>query len=91
MQTMTPDAHGIAVTILIVVALFLFARDRLPLESSSLVVIIVLIVGFHLFPYEVDGEPLDPAQFQFQFAHSRVQGVSCSSTFLDQLRPPPVE
>ena len=36
-------------------ALILFTRDRLPLESSSLAIIIVLVLGFHLFPYEVDG------------------------------------
>ncbi len=63
MQTITPDAHGVAVVILIVVALYLFTRDRLPLESSSLAVIIVLTAGFHLFPYEVDGVPVRPAQF----------------------------
>jgi hypothetical protein len=38
-QTITPDAHEIAVVISIVTALVLFARDRLPLESSSLAVL----------------------------------------------------
>ncbi|MDH3304665.1 MAG: SLC13 family permease [Gammaproteobacteria bacterium] len=63
MQTITPDVHGVAVVLLIVVALFLFTRDKLPLESSSLAVIIVLTAGFHLFPYEADGVPVNPAQF----------------------------
>ena len=49
-QTITPDAHGIAVVVLIMTALILFTRDRLPLESSSLAVIIALVVGFHVFP-----------------------------------------
>lgn len=52
MQPITPDAHGIAVLILTVVALFLFTRDRIPLESSSLVVLILLVLGFTLFPHE---------------------------------------
>jgi di/tricarboxylate transporter len=69
MQTFSPDAHGIAVVILIVAALYLFTRDRLPLESSSLAVIIALIVGFHLFPYEVDGVLVDPAQFLLGFGN----------------------
>ncbi|MDH3578351.1 MAG: hypothetical protein OEO71_11125, partial [Gammaproteobacteria bacterium] len=60
-HTITPDVHGIAVVILIVTALILFTRDRLPLESSSLAIIIVLVLGFHLFPYEVDGVAVDPA------------------------------
>ncbi len=55
---MNPDAHGIAVLVLTVVALYLFTRDRIPLESSSLVVLIILVAGFELFPYEKDGVTL---------------------------------
>lgn len=69
MQTLSPDAHGIAVVILIVTALYLFTRDRLPLESSSLAVIIVLIAGFHLFPYEDNGVLVTPAQFLLGFGN----------------------
>ncbi|NCF16477.1 MAG: SLC13 family permease, partial [Gammaproteobacteria bacterium] len=69
MRTISPDVHGIAVVILIVAALYLFTRDRLPLESSSLAVIIVLVVGFQLFPYEVNGTTFDPAQFLLGFGN----------------------
>jgi di/tricarboxylate transporter len=69
MRTISPDAHGIAVVVLIIAALYLFSRDRLPLESSSLAVIILLIAGFQLFPYEVNGTPLDPAQFLLGFGN----------------------
>ncbi|MBT8087313.1 MAG: SLC13 family permease [Gammaproteobacteria bacterium] len=55
---MTPDAHGIAVILLTILALFLFTRDNIPLESSSLVILILLIAGFQLFPYTKDGEVL---------------------------------
>lgn len=58
MHPITIDAHGIAVLILTVVALFLFTRDRIPLESSSLAILIVLVAGFQLFPYLRDGERL---------------------------------
>jgi Trk K+ transport system NAD-binding subunit len=77
MQTITPDAHGIAVVILIVTALVLFTRDRVPLESSSLAVIIVLILGFHLFPYEVDGEVVAPSQFLTGFGNEALVAI-CS-------------
>jgi len=40
-----PNAHALAVMILIVVALVLFARDNIPLETTSLVVIVLLAVG----------------------------------------------
>jgi di/tricarboxylate transporter len=56
LQAITPDAHGIAVLVLTVVALFLFTRDRIPLESSSLAILILLVVGFEVFPYMKDGE-----------------------------------
>ena len=51
MQPITPDAYGVAVLLLTLVALVLFTRDRIPLETSSLTILIVLIAGFQLFPY----------------------------------------
>lgn len=63
MQAVTPDIHGVAVLLLTVVALFLFTRDWLPLETSSLAILIILTAGFQLFPYETGGEPLGPVQF----------------------------
>ena len=77
MQTATPDAHGIAVIIVIVVALFLFTRDRLPLESSSLAVIVALTLGFHLFPYESDGAIVAPADFLIGFGNQALVAI-CS-------------
>ena len=55
MNPVTVDAHGVSVLILTVVALFLFTRDRIPLESSSLTILILLVAGFSLFPYQRDG------------------------------------
>ncbi len=63
MQPITPDAHGLAVLLLTAVALFLFTRDRIPLETSSLVVLIALVAGFTLFPYSKTGVELGPRQF----------------------------
>ena len=56
MPSIPPDAHGIAVLVLTVVALFLFTRDNIPLESSSLAILIILVAGFALFPYTKDGQ-----------------------------------
>ena len=77
MQTVSPDAHGIAVVILIVVALYLFTRDRLPLESSSLAVIVALTLGFHLFPYESNGIRVAPADFLVGFGNQALIAI-CS-------------
>ncbi|MDJ0701382.1 MAG: SLC13 family permease [Woeseiaceae bacterium] len=77
MQTVSPDAHGIAVVVLIIAALFLFTRDKLPLESTSLAVIISLAVGFHLFPYESDGVQVAPAEFLVGFGNQALIAI-CS-------------
>ena len=76
-QMISPDAHGIAVVVLIATALILFTRDKLPLESSSLAVIAVLVVGFHLFPYEVDGVAVEPADFLLGFGNEALVAI-CS-------------
>ncbi len=75
MQPVTPDIHGVAVLLLTAVALFLFTRDRLPLETSSLVILIVLVLGFQLFPYASDGEPLGPAQFFAGFGNEALVAI----------------
>jgi len=56
LQPITPDAHGLAVLLLTVFALFLFTRDSIPLESSSLAILIILVAGFQLVPYTKGGE-----------------------------------
>ena len=64
MQPITPDAHGLAVLLLTVFALFLFTRDSIPLESSSLAILIILVAGFQLVPYTKGGEAvLEPIDF----------------------------
>lgn len=63
MPAITPDAHGIAVLLLTAVALYLFTRDNLPLETSSLAILIVLVAGFQFFPYEGGRVSLRPVDF----------------------------
>lgn len=46
-----PDPRAIAVMLLTVIALALFLRDKNPLETSSMIVIAALTLGFELFPY----------------------------------------
>jgi len=76
LQPITPDAHGIAVLILTVVALYLFTRDNLPLESSSLAILIILTAGFQLFPYMKDGEVVvGPIQFYAGFGNEALIAI----------------
>jgi di/tricarboxylate transporter len=66
-----PDPHGIAVMILAVLALFMFSRDRIPMETSALVVLGILIVGFELFPYvSPTGQTVTTAAFLAGFGNA---------------------
>ena len=75
MQAITPDAHGVAVLLLTAVALFLFTRDQLPIETSSLGILIVLVLGFHLFPYDKGDISLGPADFFAGFGNEALIAV----------------
>jgi di/tricarboxylate transporter len=70
-----PNMHALAVMILIFGALILFARDNIPLETTSLIVLVLLTVGFTLFPYEVAGEVLAPSEFFLGFGHKALIAV----------------
>ena len=70
-----PNSHALAVMILIIVALILFTREAIPLQTTSLVVLVTITVGFTLFPYEVDGRVLQPSDFFLGFGHKALVAV----------------
>ncbi|MEM9384049.1 MAG: SLC13 family permease [Pseudomonadota bacterium] len=64
-----PDLHGLIVMLLTLGALVLFSRDRLPLETSCLTILVLLVLLFQFFPYAPQGVPLAPADFLTGFGH----------------------
>lgn len=71
-----PDTHGLAVLLLVVVALALFTRKQIPLETSSLAVLVLLTAGFELFPYAAaGGEQLHALDFFMSFGHEALIAV----------------
>ena len=64
-----PDAHAIGAMLLTLSALYLFSRQWLSLESSGLVTITALIVGFELFPYSGTEGPIGPKDFLAGFGN----------------------
>ncbi|WNJ99987.1 SLC13 family permease [Thalassospiraceae bacterium LMO-JJ14] len=71
-----PDPHAQAVLLLIAVALFLFTREKIPLETSSLGVLVLLVAGFELFPYAAaDGTSLHAVNFFHGFGHEALIAV----------------
>ncbi len=69
------DAHGLAVLLLVGVALVLFTRERIPLETASLAVLVLLILGFEFFPYTAGGEQIHAINFFMGFGHEALIAV----------------
>ena len=67
--------HGLFSLLLTGVALYLFTRDRIPLETSGLAVLIVLVTAFQLFPLMVDGAPVSSALFLSGFGNEALVAV----------------
>ncbi len=71
-----PNYHALAVLLLTGVALYLFRRDDIRLESSCLGVLILLAVGFEIFPFiSIAGEHIESIDFFFGFGHEALIAV----------------
>lgn len=70
------NPHAIGVLVLTLLALVLFTRDKIPLETSSLFVLVTLTAGFELFPYSHDGETLHAIDFFSGFGHEALVAVT---------------
>src|SRR4029078_13634537 len=51
MSTLVTHAHAYAVLAFTAIAFFLFTRESIPIPVTSLLIVVALAVGFHLFPY----------------------------------------
>jgi di/tricarboxylate transporter len=60
-----PEWHALVVILLTGFALFLFTKDRIPLETTGLGVVLFLILLFYFFPYG----NIQPSDFFFNFGH----------------------
>ncbi|MBU4319217.1 MAG: SLC13 family permease [Proteobacteria bacterium] len=70
-----PNTHALAVMVLTAVALILFTREKIPLESSSLVILMGLAIGFELFPFHAEGGVLHAVDFFLGFGHEALVAV----------------
>lgn len=72
-----PNNHAVIVLLITLFALYLFRRDDLPLQTSSLVVIAMLCLMFTLFPFSMNGVHFEPSSLFFGFGHEALITV-CS-------------
>ena len=64
-----PNPHATGVLVLTAVALILFSRSRISLETSSLVILVVLAVGFEIFPFSASGRTIHAVDFFHGFGN----------------------
>ena len=65
-----PGAHALMVMLLTVFALYLFTRDRIPLETAGMGVLLLLLLAFQFWPMERDGEQvIEPTDFFLNVGH----------------------
>ncbi len=74
---MTPalEPHALATLLLAAAAFALFARERVPIETTSLGVLVLLTAGFQLFPYARDGVSVRPTDFFLGFGHEALVAI----------------
>lgn len=57
-----PEIHALFVMMLTVLGLYLFSRDWISIESSSLTILSILVVSFYFFPYSFNGNLINPIE-----------------------------
>jgi len=72
-----PNSHALVMLLMTGVALFLFSREKIHLESSSLAILVMVVVGFQLFPFEGVRGAVEPMTFFYGFGHEALIAV-CS-------------
>jgi len=60
-----PELHAIVVIGLTSLAMYLFTKDRIPLETTGLGVLVLLVLIFFIFPYK----DIQPTDFFVNFGH----------------------
>jgi Na+/H+ antiporter NhaD/arsenite permease-like protein len=72
-----PNFHAYAVMVLVVLALLLFASERIPLATSSLSVLVMLALLFEVFPYQGSGGQVQASDLFLGFGHQALVAVCC--------------
>lgn len=70
------NPHASLVLLLTACALVLFSRDRIPIETSSLFIIVLLGLGFTFFPFEGDSGEIRPSDFFKGFGNEALVAIS---------------
>jgi di/tricarboxylate transporter len=70
-----PEPHAIAVMALTLIALYLFSRESIAIETSSLLIVALLAIGFSIAPYRADGDAFEPIRFFAGFGNEALVAI----------------
>ncbi len=73
----TIDWHAIAVLGIAAMTFWLFASERLPIQTSALLAVLALMLVFGIFPYAAEGGELGPEVFLAGFGHTALITICC--------------
>jgi di/tricarboxylate transporter len=72
------DWHAVAVLAVAGLTFWLFASERLPVQTTALLCLLALMLVFGLVPYyEAEGKPLGPEAFLAGFGHPALVTICC--------------
>ena len=77
MDFLSIDWHAVAVLAIAGMTFWLFASERLPVQTSALLAVLALMLVFGIFPYERGERPLGPDVFLAGFGHSALITICC--------------
>ena len=70
-----PNTHALAMLLMTGMALYMFSRERIRLESSSLAILVMVVVGFEIFPFSGEHGIIEPMAFFHGFGHEALIAV----------------
>ena len=71
------DWHAVSVLGVAVLTFWLFASERLPVQTTALLAVLALMLIFGIFPYDARGRELGPEVFLAGFGHSALITICC--------------
>jgi len=70
-----PNPHALTAMLMVLFALVMYASERIRYETTSLLVLTGLALGFHVFPFEKDGQSLQPYEIFLGFGNRGLVAV----------------
>jgi di/tricarboxylate transporter len=70
-----PGPHALTVMLMVLFALVMYVSERIRYETTSLLILTGLALGFHVFPFEKDGQSLQPHEIFLSFGNRGLVAV----------------